>query len=746
MKKYISILILVLLGSGSALAQVRVLEPAKGKYATSFAIIIDQASFEAAQNEVLQYKATLENEGLATYVVSAAWSSPEAVKAEIAKIAASKPPLEGVVFIGRVPVVRVRNAQHLTSAFKMDEVAFPMEESSVTSDRYYDNPHMRFERITQDKEDSNIYYYKLLEDSPQRLAPAFYSARMLPPSDQGQDGHALLRRYLQKVVAAHQEQNPLDNLVVFAGHGYNSDCLTAWGDEPLAMREYFPAAFASSRQNAFYNFRQDPVFREHIYTQLLRKEVDVFLFHEHGAFDTQYINGSYPASRLDEYMEQTGILLRNEYRRRSGQRAEDFLKSVIEEYRVPASWFEARTLDSLRLSDSIAKAAVNIKLEDLAKITAHPRFSIFDACYNASFHQKGYVAGYHIFGDGNTVVSQGNTVNVLQDKWSTELLGLLSKGLRVGFWHNQVMYLETHLVGDPTFRFLPADKDAQALAAQLSADIVLKKQDTKLWQSYLSQDDPTLQAIALRKLAPLRPAGFAQQVLNLYHSTPYHSLRMSCVKVLNTYPAPADPHYASDLDCRKQILAAGINDPYELVRRLSANYAGSVGDPSLITPLVLANLHQMESQRVGYQSQSVLSVFEQDAVTKAYLIEADAFPFMEGEALHSLIKRAQESATRRQQNAVAVIGNKTAALKDRIQEIRFLRNYNRHYLVPKLLNVLQDPTEDALVRVTLAEALGWFDTSIALPVIIKGMQETLRHKNLPAELRAEIVQSLHRLQ
>ncbi|MBO8428325.1 MAG: hypothetical protein IAC68_00115 [Bacteroidetes bacterium] len=70
----------------------------------------------------------------------------------------------------------------------------------------------------------------------------------------------------------------------------------------------------------------------------------------------------------------------------------------------------------------------------MAKLEPSPRVTIFNACYNGSFHEPGYVAGYHIFNDGRTVVTQGNTVNVLQDKWAEQLIGLLYMGARIGFW------------------------------------------------------------------------------------------------------------------------------------------------------------------------------------------------------------------------------------------------------------------------------------------------------------------------
>lgn len=738
-------LVAAFIGVNSASAQLQVIKPGKGKFNTAFAVVIDKASLQAAQTEVMAYKAVLESEGLAVYVLADDWKSPEAVKEQLIKLYKGKPLLEGVVFVGQIPIVRVRNAQHMTTAFKMDELAFPMKESSVTSDRFYDDLHLRFERITQEEGNPLIYYYKLMEDSPQEIRPSFYSARMLPPSDKGQDAAALLRAYLQKVVAAHKENNALDCFVSFSGHGYNSDCLTAWSNEPLVMREYFPMAFGSSKNNAFFNFRQEPYFKYRLYDQLQRPEVDFFIFHEHGAFDTQYINGSYPATTLEEQMAQLGITFRSGLRRRSGEKAIAYEKEAIEKYNIPASWLSQKNLDSLRVSDSITGTGYNIVLEDIAQIHPNPRFSIFDACYNGSFHQKGYVAGYHVFGDGKTVVAQGNTVNVLQDKWSTELLGLLSHGARVGFWQNEVITLESHLIGDPTYRFVPPTASQQQTMQQLNADLALHRQDAAVWKHYLTQDDPTLQAIALKKLALLRPANFAKQLYDCYNTSPYLSVRMECVRLLADYPKYGEPAYAQDVQYRTNVLVRALTDYYELTRRMAGRYAGFVGDPALIPPMVQAVLQQSEAQRLAYQAQSSLAVFDQALVTTEYQKQVAAFPFMNKEELSAQITKGQQYVVERKEAALKRILSKEGESKQRLSDIRSLRNNNQHTQVKELLQVLNDPEEDVLIRTTLAEALGWFTRSVEKPQIIEAIKHLLQQKTLPAELKAELIQTLGRL-
>ena len=69
-------------------------------------------------------------------------------------------------------------------------------------------------------------------------------------------------------------------------------------------------------------------------------------------------------------------------------------------------------------ADSLHYADERIVTEDLMKrnLSTNPKMIMFDACYNGSFHENDYIAGQYIFNDGQTLVAQGNTRNVLQDR------------------------------------------------------------------------------------------------------------------------------------------------------------------------------------------------------------------------------------------------------------------------------------------------------------------------------------------
>ena len=409
---FLSLLIWVIPGFG----KVKIQKP-KSQHVTAFAIIVDEMTLEKTGGAVEAYRDALEADGLSTYIVSGNWKNPDEVKAEIIKLNKRKPVLEGVVFIGDIPVALIRNAQHMTTAFKMNEDEFPFPESSVPSDRFYDDLHLTFDFICQDSVNTSHFYYKLREDSPQQLRPTFYSGRIKYPEARGGDKYEAIAKYLAKAVREKKRANLLDCFVSFTGSGYNSQCLLAWMDERLALTENFPLAWKNSRTAKFLNFRMEDYMKYRLFDELQRDEMDVMLFHEHGAPDRQYIcDGPAPAG-LQGYMNyiKSSIysFVKREIERKKGT-PEEIMAYFTKEYALGPDFFKDFSMEKIAEQNSLERLKTGIVLEDLKELKTNPRFVMFDACYNGSFHEDGYIAGYYIFNDGNTVVTQGNSRNVLQ--------------------------------------------------------------------------------------------------------------------------------------------------------------------------------------------------------------------------------------------------------------------------------------------------------------------------------------------
>ena len=134
------------------------------KKGNAFVIVIDNATFNACQKQVYDYRDATQADGLSTYILRGDWENPMQLRNELKKLYKKAKNMEGIVLIGDIPVAMVRNAQHMTTAFKMDEDKFDRNESSVGSDRFYDDLNLEFEYIGRDSLDTEFFYYTLKTD------------------------------------------------------------------------------------------------------------------------------------------------------------------------------------------------------------------------------------------------------------------------------------------------------------------------------------------------------------------------------------------------------------------------------------------------------------------------------------------------------------------------------------------------------------------------------------------------------
>ena len=90
------------------------------KAAKGFAIIIDQKSLNEAKNEIEAYaKAIKDVNKMKVYTIVDRWGVPDSIRACLRSMY-YQGKIQGAVFIGDIPIPMIRDAQHLTSAFKMD--------------------------------------------------------------------------------------------------------------------------------------------------------------------------------------------------------------------------------------------------------------------------------------------------------------------------------------------------------------------------------------------------------------------------------------------------------------------------------------------------------------------------------------------------------------------------------------------------------------------------------------------------
>ena len=86
--------------------------------AAAFAIVAEEEIHALAGPALRAWAEAIEADGLAVRLVHAAFEAPEEVRVLLQALFLADPPLEGAVLVGRIPVPMLRDAQHLTSAFK----------------------------------------------------------------------------------------------------------------------------------------------------------------------------------------------------------------------------------------------------------------------------------------------------------------------------------------------------------------------------------------------------------------------------------------------------------------------------------------------------------------------------------------------------------------------------------------------------------------------------------------------------
>ncbi|RXK83688.1 hypothetical protein [Filimonas effusa] len=729
-----SLLAGVLLSAAAFTAKAQqVLPPALKNAKTSFAVVVDDATWKQATNEIQAYKKALEEQGLATYIVTHNWTKPEEIKEVLIRLYNQQPRLEGAALVGDIPIPMIRDAQHLTSAFKMDQRR-NWQMSSVPSDRFYDDFHLKFNFLKRDSARKDYFYYSLAPESPQSLHLDIYTGRIKPPVTEGQDKYALIKAFLLKAIAAKKENNKLNQAFVSTGHGYNSESLDAWSDEQLALREQFPQLFLPGNSIKFFNYRMATHMKFNLLSELQRPDLDMAVFHDHGDEETQLISGYPDASNPDPSIENVKRYLRSKIQaaaRKKGDVAK-IKEGFTVRLGVPPSWMEDALADSVVIADSIFNANGDIMLADMRKLKPNARFVMIDACLTGSYQLDDYLAGYYPFNAGKTIVTMANSVGVLQDLWPGEMLGLLQHGVRLGNWFKHVAYLESHLFGDPSFAFTPTATDYD-----LNNHIVNSKANAAVWEKLLLVNDADIRALSFEKLAFIKKAAFSTQLKNAYFNQPYMTTRMEALKLLNRLD---NADYIT-------VLKAAVNDPYEFIRRQSAYYIGDNGGNDLIPAMLDLAITNRHSNRINSRIANIIDFMDTTATIAAIREKIKQHNYLVNAAdIENILMREVTYAGAKIQRDTKLLLDTKAAAKERRFNITTLRNYTYHTVVPQICNMILDNNDDLQLRIAALEALSWFTHSYRKPLIIQTCDKLLRQPAIDPQLKAQAIRTKNMLQ
>lgn len=682
------------------------------------AVFSDAVTYEKAAASVDAYCASLEKDGYTFTLHARNWENPEEIR-EILREKDAGSDLEAAVFIGDIPVPMIQDAQHLTSAFKIDQTRYDdLQRISVASDRFYDDLDLVFDFIGRDEENPLLFYYSLSEKSPQYIEKDFYSGRMYPPVH-NEEKYAVIAAYLDRIVEQKKDPEALDTMLTFTGHGYHSESLNSWENHSHMLREQFPDLYIPGGYIKNYYHEMSRHMKEILTRELQDPRLDMAVFHAHGGDDAQYLLGYPPPASARENIAEIRRFVRSKLRtaRRRGN-YDEALEYYLESYGIPEHWTEDTFDEEVMREDSLYNAALDIYSPDVRKMRPEAEVIIFDECYNGQFFQEDYISGNYVFGKGSTVAGVANSVNVRQDIWANELMGLLGHGVPLGEWHLSRNYLESHIIGDPTFHFAATHRRSPA---------------GYRYQRLLRSDDDALRTYGVYKLAKARGDGAEEKLLSLYHNDPSANVRLQALKSLAALRTPA--FY--------ELLKTSITDPSELIRRISANLMGKTGLADYFPLLADRYFHDI-SKRVSFSSKTAMELLLAGPACDARYASLKESGELNEDQIERLDYMQNRAKNWLYEDILGSLADTAVTAKRQMSRIRTFRNYNFAAGITPLLETAADKTYDPAVRTVAVEALGWFVMNPDYPQIIEGLEALCA---CDAEsVRAEAVKSIKRLQ
>ena len=332
---------------------------------------------------------------------------------------------------------------------------------------------------------------------------------------------------------------------------------------------------------------------------------------------------------------------------------------------------------------------------------------------------------------GRCVTTFANSVNVLQDKSAFDLLGLLGEGLRIGAWAKNIHILESHVIGDPTYRFKGAHPE-------LDINSMALKRNNGFWLGQLDNAIPDIQNLAMIRLWENDYPQLPAILLDKCSESPYSVVRYNAFRLLESLNGPE----------YKQALMLAAYDRFEFLRRIAVTRMGRIGDEAFISVLIDVYVRDRNAARIVFNISEAIRCFDKQQVEKAietYFADKNFYHAREEkqELLDKLIERNElspgESSTRE-------ILDPQGKPRWRQARISFLKNRPYHQHVTEYLTLLGDEQAPEILRVRMAEALAWFNLSVRRHEIADAGRKLLARGNCSPELAKEVQRMINRVE
>lgn len=712
--------------------------PPERPLACSIAAVVDARTWDVIQPSWERWRAAQAARGVGVTLVLLQDASAEVLRAELQRLSSSAR-IEGVVLCGEVPVPMLRGAQHLTSAFKMDEDRYPRTESSVPSDAYYADFDLVWTSLPREPADALRHYFELAPTSPQQLRRELWISRLgfEGPTAANQLADYLLARAgeMERGSSIEQGAELLDRVASFEGHGYVSESLDAWAGRTALWREGFPHLFGAPKGAAAWRAFHHLGSRDQL-TRFVRELqdplLDLVVVHAHGDVSSQLLLGEPEHTTVASKREAIQRVLRGRLRQAvARQEALEVAQArIAREEQVPLEWLDRALDPEQQRADEAHAAAFEVDVGEIATWKPQAKVALLDQCFNGAFAEPNDIATAWLSG-GSTRVVLANSVNVLQDTLGEEHLGQVGQGEWLGRWHKRSVYLESQCLGDGTYGFAsgrstpvdPWSAERMSLDAlrtiSMNTSASASARELAVWLRVQQQD------ITLDEL---------RQVLT---RDPAASVRLQALAGLARTRSDA---FAGALEL-------AVRDSHELVRRKAVELMAERGETEHIALLAHAVLRD-PSPRVVFDAREGLRWFDPRLVradledyTQRLGAQAQA-PDVRAE-LSQLMASAETAFA---DDLALLTAAKATTERALVNAVRTFRLYRLHRAVPLLLALAQTAESPLEARVAAVEALGWHAYNPEWPRLCEALRTLSQAEGTPARLRDECVKTIGRLQ
>ncbi len=297
-------------------------------------------------------------------------------------------------------------------------------------------------------------------------------------------------------------------------------------------------------------------------------------------------------------------------------------------------------------------------------------------------------------------------MNLIQDKWYDKLIGLLADGVPVGYINQHSVYLESHVIGDPTYVF------ANTGSKEQTADRICRQMEE---QSGKFSDG---------------------KLLSILRESPYALVRLQAYVMLR------DRH--SKLLTDATIIA--LQDNYEMIQRFAVNVLSASGDPKLIPAFSKVLTNPNASKRVAFNAVQAIQFFEKDQLAAAVNADLDKMTgrLSRPDTFKTKIRAEVEKMGQRWDDDIAQLIEGKLDQKHALQQISYMKIYCPAYLLNKVADYTLLCT-DNIQKKALLDVLGWhklaYNADYSAAIALKISED----KNASEEIRDEALKTYKRI-